>query len=190
MAPQHGITTNTTKRFTIDAGAAYTGFTSFTVPGTLMGATRGGSTVTIEQEIKEMPVDGAHGPMKGARRIITSKASMTVNFIEHTLDNFKRALVGSDSAVYTVSWDEITRDMVIAAADYLADVTLVGEVSGSVNAMAIKLANVIADGNFEMSFADKEEGVLAVTFTAHFDPALLGAADYTEPWTLYWPKEA
>lgn len=190
MARQHGITTDTYKRFTIDSGAVYTGFIGFASMGTLLGATRGGSTFTIEQEIKEMEVDGARGPMKEGRRITMVKASLTCNFIEHTLANLKRAIPGSDSAVFETSWDAISRDLTIAATDYLSDVTIVGEVSGSANACAIKLENVLSDGNFELSFADKEEGVLAVTFTAHFDPADLEAGTDTEPWTIYWPQEA
>lgn len=189
MTRRHGITADTYKKFIIDAGAVYTGFTDFTSLGTLLGATRGGSSLVIEQEIKEMEVDGARGPVKGGRRIVMVKATLTVNFIEHKLDGLKRALVGSDSAAFLTSWDAITRDLVIADVDFLDDVTIVGEVSGDAGGMAIKLDNVIADGNFELTFADKEEGVVAMAFTAHFDPALLGADDDTEPWTIYWPNE-
>jgi len=190
MARFHGISADTYKRFVIDSGAVYTGFTDFTSLGTLLGATRGGSSLTIEQEIREMEVDGARGPMKGGRRFTMIKASLTVNFIEHTLAGFKRMLVGSDSATFNTDWDAITRALVIEDADFLTDVTIVGEVSGSANAMGIKLTNVIADGNFELSFADKDEGVIAVTFTAHFDPAVVGAGTDTEPWSLIWPQES
>jgi len=186
MPRQIGISTNTYKRFVIDAGAAYTGFVSFASPGTLLGATRGGSTLTIEQEIREMEADGARGPVVGSRRITRVTARLVVNFLEHTVESFKRALVGSDSATFNTDWDAISRSLQIENADFLSDVTLLGEVSGSANAMAIKLSNVIADGNFELSLVDKEEGVLAVTFTAHFTADDLD----TEPWTLYWPKEA
>ena len=114
---------------------------------------------------------------------------MTVNFIEHTTDNFKKALVGAASVDAFTDWDQINRSLQIADTDFLTDITLVGEVSGTgdhTDAMAIKLSNVIADSNFELAFADKDEGVLAVTFTAHFTPTDLE----TEPWTLYWPKES
>jgi len=189
MARFHGITADTYKRFIIDAGAVYTGWTSFAALGTLLGATRGGSQFTIEQEIKDMEVDGARGPVKGSRRITMIKATLTVNFIEHTLAGLKRALVGSDSAVFNVDWDEISRgDFSIADADFLSDITIVGEVSGDSDGMAIKLEDAISDGNFELTFADKEEGVIAMTFTAHFDPADLGAGTDTEPWRIYWPN--
>ena len=188
MARKHGITADTYKRFIIDAGAVYTGFTDFTSLGTLLGATRGGSQLTIEQEIKDMEVDGARGPVIGSRRITMVKATLTVNFIEHTLADLKRALVGSDSAAFNTDWDAITRALVIEDADFLDDITIVGEVSGDSDGMGIRLDNAISDGNFELTFADKEEGVIAMTFTAHFDPTDLGAGTDTEPWTIYWPN--
>lgn len=189
MTRRHGIQTDTYSKLILDAGAVYTGFTTFASMGTLLGATRGGSTFSLEQEIREMEVDGARGPVKNSRRLTMIKASLTCNFIDHDLDSLKRALVGSDSAAFETDWDAITRSLVISSSDYLTDVTIVGEVSGeSSDAMAIKLSNVLADGNFELSFADKDEGVIAVTFTAHFDPADLGSGTDTEPWAFYWPQ--
>lgn len=190
MTRRHGITADTYKKFIIDSGAVYTGFTGFSSLGTLLGATRGGSSLVIEQEIKDMEVDGARGPVIGSRRITMIKATLTVNFIEHTLAGLKRALVGSDSAAFETNWDAITRELVIADADFLSDITIIGQVSGDSDAMAIKLNNAIADGNFELTFADKEEGVITMAFTAHFDPSDLGSGDDTEPWTLYWPNPA
>ena len=116
------------------------------------------------------------------------KASLTVNFIEHTLAGLKRALVGSASATFETDWDAITRAIAIGDSDFLSDITIVGEVSGDSDGMAIKLDNTIADGNLELTFADKEEGVIAMTFTAHFDPNDLGEGTDTEPWTIYWPS--
>ena len=183
----HGITEKTYKKFVIDSGAVYTGFTDFASLGTLLGATKGGSTFTIEQEVKDMEVDGARGPVIGSRRITMVKATLTVNFIEHTIDNWKKALVGSDSAIFSINWDALTRALEIEDTDFLPDITIVGQVSGESDAMAIKLSNVIVDSNFEITLADKEEGVVAMTFTAHFDPAIIGASDDIEPWTLYLP---
>jgi len=49
MSRKHGITADTYKRFIIDSGAVYTGFTGFASLGTLIGATRGGNQFIIEQ---------------------------------------------------------------------------------------------------------------------------------------------
>jgi hypothetical protein len=163
----------------------YTGFTDFSSPGTLLGATRGGNTFVIEQEIREMEADGAHNPVIGSRRITRVVTKLTVNFIEHTLTQLKYVLPGSASATFDTAWDEITRTAQIGAADYLADITLVGEVSGTtVGAVGFKLNNALSDGNFEISLTDKDEGVIAVTFTAHQAPTDLD----TEPWSLLWPN--
>ena len=82
MARQHGITANTYKHFVIDSGAVYAGFNNFSDLGTLLGATAGGNTFTIETEYKEMVVDGAKGVVKGGRRITKVTAKMVCNFIE------------------------------------------------------------------------------------------------------------
>lgn len=188
MARQHGITSTTYDKFIIDSGAMYTGFTDFSTPGTLMGATRDGASIAIETEYREMPVDGAHGPVKGSKRIVSSKATLTATFIEHTLANFIRALPGSESATAFTNWDAVTRALKIEAADYISNIVLIGEVSGNANAMGFKLSNVLCESNFELALTDKEEGVISLTFVAHFDPADLAAGTDTEPWTLYWPK--
>jgi hypothetical protein len=185
MARHHGVNAETYNRLIIDSGAVYTGFTDFSSPGTLLGATRGGNSFTIEQEVREMEADGAHNPVKGSRRITRVVTKLTVNFIEHTLTQLKYVLPGSTSATFVTAWDEITRNAQIAAGDYLADVTLIGEVSGTTTgACGFKLDNALSDGNFEISLTDKEEGVVAVTFTAHQDPTDLD----TEPWHILWPN--
>jgi len=186
MARQHGVSANTCKRFLIDSGAVYTGFTTFASMGTKLGATKGGNSVTIEQEIKEIEVDGARGAVKGCRRVTKVTVKATVNLIEQTLVNFKRMLPGSTSATFEVDWDAITRSLQITDSDYLSDITIVGEVTDSAQgACAIKLLNVLQDGNVEFSLSDKEEGVIVMNFTAHFLPTDLD----TEPWVIYWPTE-
>jgi hypothetical protein len=188
MTRRHGISEGTYRKFIIDAGEVRIGFTDFSNPGTLIGATRGGSSLTIEQEIREMEVDGARGPVKGSRRITMVKAALTVNLIEASTDIFKKALVGASSADFNTSWDQITRSLGIADSDYLSDITILGDVSGYTDGMGVKLSNVLADGNFELTFADKDEGVIPITFTAHFDPADLEAKDDIEPWSILWPS--
>lgn len=183
MARHHGITADTYKRLILDSGAAYTGWTDMATPGTLLGATKGGSQLTIEQEIKNMEVDGARGPVVGSRRITMVKVSLTVNFIEHTLENLKRLIVGSASAIEEVNWNKITRSLAIVDGDFLSNIALIGEVSGDSDGVGVVLDNCICDSNFELSFADKEEGVIAATFTGHFDPSDLD----TEPWAIIWP---
>lgn len=184
MARKHGVTANTFKKFIIDAGEVREGFQSVGSPGTLLGATRGGSTFTVETEYKEMAVDGAKGPVKGGRRITKVTARLTANFVEMTTALFQKALPGAIKGT-TGAHDLIGRSLGVTDSNYLTNVVLIGDLSdaGASGPVILKIDNALADGNFEHTLNDNDESVLKVQFTGHFDPASLD----TEPWKVYWP---
>jgi hypothetical protein len=188
MARQHGVTANTYRRFVVDSGVVRVGYTNPSSPGTLIGATRGGTTFTVEQEIRDMPVDGAKGPVKGGRRITKVTARLECNFIEFTKELLQMGLPGSDLGSHpagTATHDSITRALQIALADYEDSIVLIGEVSGSAQPIICGISDAIATGNFEIAAADNDESALKISFEAHFDPASLDA----EPWFVYFPKD-
>lgn len=188
MTMRTGITTETYERLVIDAGAVYKDWTDMDNPGTLLGATRGGSVFAVETEIRDMPVDGAKGPVKGGQRITKVMATLEANFIENTTEIFKRALPGASATDYPVgspTHDEIKRTLEIAASDYLTNVVIVGQVSGSDEPVVLMLKNALSDGKLSMSLADNDEATNKVKFTGHFDPD-----DLTdEPWRIYQPQD-
>lgn len=186
MSRRHGITDNTYDRIVIDSGEVRMGYTDETSPGTLLGATRGGSTFTVETEYKEMAVDGAKGPVKGSRRITKVTAKIVANFIEFSTDLLKLALPGSSEAMSGATHDEITRALQIAAANYKSNIAIIGEVAGTSEPIVCGIKNALADGNLEIAFADNEESIAAVQFTGHFDPASLDA----EPWFIRYPHDS
>lgn len=165
-----GITTETVSNLLLDAGTIYVDYGLATER--ILGATDGGNTYLNEREIREISVDGAKGKVKGLRRIITDNAMLTVNLKEMSAENIKLALAGSaiDSTTDPL-YSEIRSTGTIADADYKDNVAFVGTVSGSENPVVIILENVLSDGNFEIGTTDKEEGVVAVQFSSHYDPA-------------------
>jgi len=193
MGRWHGVTSDTYKRLIIDSGAVYKDFVDQDNPGTLLGATRGGSTFTIEQEIKDMVVDGAKGPVKGGRRITRVNVKLVCNFIEHSADLWQHALPGSEySSDFTTTLVpeddehvEFRRSLEIALTDYIDNVVLIGQVTGTDQAVVCGIKNALADGNFELAFVDNEETGLSVQFTAHFNPDCLDE----EPWILWYPED-
>jgi hypothetical protein len=187
MPRYHGVDSNTYRKFVIDSGEVRLGYSSESSRGTRLGATRGGTTFTIEQEIKDMAVDGAKGPVKGGRRITKSNAKMEVNFIEINQNLISLALPGSttDEVGSPVTHEAFKRALQIAATDYSSSISLIGEVSGSGVPIVITLSNVLADGNFEIAMSDNDESVLKIQFTAHFDPSDLD----TEPWEIRFPLD-
>ena len=186
MARQHGVTTDTYKNLVIDSGAVYKNYGE--AGEALLGATRGGNTFTVEQEVRNMEVDGAKGPVKGFRRITNVTASITANFVEFSKEVLNLAMVGSDIADYpdtpSKTHDQITRALEIAIGDYLTNIAIVGEVTGNSTYPCVAIIkNVIADGNLEISHAPNDESVVAVTFKAHFDSGDLD----DEPWEVRYP---
>jgi len=182
---QTGITTQTLKRFLIDAGAVYLNYGE--VDERLLGATRGGNSFVVEQDVKEIEMDGTKGPVKGARRIIESRAKITANLLEITAENLKVALAGSQKTDYPSSvaktHDKITRSTEITDSDYIKNVALVGDVIGASNPFIGIIKNALAVENMELTTEPREEGVLEVTFEAHFDPEALEE----EPWEIRMP---
>jgi hypothetical protein len=192
MARYHGVTSDTPDRFVIDSGKIFVGVdeTKTTVAELIaealpIGATRGGSTFTVEQEIREMPVDGAKGPVKGCDRITKVNAKMTLNMVEWSTYLIRMALPGAVKDDYGSTHDDITRALQIAAKDYKDNIALVGEVSGSADPIVCIIRDALAAGNFELGMADNEEAVCKLEVKAHFDPSDLD----TEPWRVLFPQD-
>lgn len=186
MARKHGITTNTYRKIVIDSGSVYK---NYGLGGeTLLGATRGGSTFTIEQEIRKMEVDGAKGDVKGDKRIVKVSPQLKVNFLELSSALMKMALPGSALADYPATQgkthDQLTRALQIALSDYVDNITIIGECTGSLTGyVECGIKNALANGNFEMGFADNDESVLSLTFIGHFVATDLDS----EPWFIRFP---
>lgn len=169
-----GITSNTYKEIIIDEAVAYKNYGE--TSQALIGATRGGTGVQYSKEIKEMAVDGARGPIKGFRRVISTDAKMTMNFLQIGVNLLKLAMPGSTSTAFPTSpsiktHDQITDSLTIALTDYLVNVALVGKIQGTNIPIVCILHNPLASGSLDIQFVDREEAVLAVEFTGHFNPA-------------------
>lgn len=178
------VSNSTVKRMIVDAGAV---FADYGEPGErVLGATRDGSSFMIEQDVREMPIDGARGPVKGARRVVTETAKISANLLEMTASNFQLAITGSsvDTSDPTVS--VITRDNDFPdESAYLKNVALVGRRRDTGQDVIFIIKNALSDGNFSIETEDEDEASLEVTFTAHFDPSDVE----TSPWEIRVPAE-
>lgn len=183
MPKYHGITTETYKHFIVDAGAVYKNYVDGDNPGEILGATRDGSTFTLEREIREMTVDGSKGPTKGYRRVTKVTARISAKFIEFRTDLLKLALPGTTSTEEG-NYDQIRSALNIALDDYLENIVLIGEKSGTNEPIILGIENPLADGGFEVAMIDEDEAGITIQFTAHFDPEDLAK----EPWFILNPK--
>lgn len=168
MARKTGITAETGKRYLFDAGVIYKNYDFTTGTGTIIGATRGGASFTIEREVREVQVDGMLGKTKGFRRITSENAMISAQMVEWTTDVFKTALPGTADEV-AGSFDKITCSRDINDDDYIDNITLVVKMPEG-NVARFALFNALCDEGLEIATADEDESVPSVTFSAHYDP--------------------
>ena len=145
MARITGFRTETYMNIQMDCGV-------ITVGGDALGATRGGASFSVERDIREPELDGAPGPIKGLRRIISQRAILTVSALEITAGNASDALNGA--AVY-----------LIPAATH-KDITIVGQTSDGGN-VTITMSKCISESP-SISMTENSEGSIDVTYVAHF----------------------
>jgi hypothetical protein len=175
----HGITADTGDRLFLDAGAVYINYGTATER--LLGATRGGNGFNLDRKFRVMDADGAKGPVKGMRRLESVNAVITAKMLELTVENMLLAITGATGATEgtttAITGGEVTD------ADYLTNVAIVGRISGKTVPVICMVKNALVDSGLDLKTADKDEAVVEVTFTAHYDPADMDE----EPWEIIYP---
>ncbi|WP_373815848.1 hypothetical protein [Jeotgalibaca porci] len=190
-----GITQETAKSFVINAGAIYTDLT-FTEgtgwEGNRLGATAGGNAVVITNDLREIEIDGAFSKYIGQKVLTASNATLTTNVKEITSNVIKTAILGKVTATAGVDeptgYDLITGKGKIEATDYLTNIGLVGELTGSNEPIIVILDNALCTSGLNITTGDNGEAVVAMTFEAHADADQL--EDRTLPARIYMPKVA
>lgn len=189
-AGRNGITENTAKNILFGAGTIHKGLKyqtdAWNFDATIVGATNGGSKLSIVPELYDVPIDGANVAVKGLKVKTGETASMEVNFAELTEDIIKAATIGKSEADSTVTTHNLIQSKAdIADGDYWENVAFVGRTLDGKNIIAI-LENALVTSGFEQEGKNKEGAVGTYTFTCHAD----GEADSFDvlPWKIYYPK--
>lgn len=181
----NGLSSASKDRFIIDAGAVYLNTTyasgQFT-SGILLGATSGGNEFVIQQEVRQIEVDGARGRTKGLEVIEFQNPVLTVNLKEMTAQNLAKAITGADIDSTDTAYDIITSDGIIKAEDYIQNVTLVGKMTDG-KQVIIVVENVLQVEGLEMTMEDNNEVVIPVAFAGHYE-----AGSTKAPFKIYFPK--
>lgn len=190
-----GFSAETAKKFVVNAGAVYTDLTYSEEngwEGNRLGATAGGNSITIENEYREIEVDGTFSKYVGQKVLMASNATLETNVKEITAEAIKMAINGvitkGDGETAPETYDVISGKGKIEDGDYLANIALVGEISGSNEPIIVILDNALCTSGLEFETTDNEEAVITMTFEAHADADQV--ADRTLPARIYLPKVA
>lgn len=153
------------------------------VGGYPLGLTRGGSTFTVEREIRNIEADCDRGPAKGRVVIDTEVPKLTVNALEpFAADEIARYWPGLSIDTTGATYDEVTGNLTIAAGDY-NDVSFVGKTKDG-KAVTIEIDDAINIANIELALEDKNEVVPSLEFTGHYDET----TRTTPPWRVKFAK--
>ena len=183
-----GVTPNTPKNILFGAGTIHKNLTytgnAWNFAESLMGATSGGSKLSIIPEVTKVPVDGALVAAKGLSVKTGETATMEINFAELTKDIIMAATLGATGTSEDTKYDVIVSKANIAEGDYFDNIAFVGETLGGQKIIAI-LEGALCTSGFEQEGKNKEGAVGKYTFECHAD---LDSDLDTLPWKIYYPK--
>ncbi len=183
-----GVTANTPKNILFGAGTIHKGLTyttsAWNFTESLVGATSGGSKLSIIPEITKVEVDGALVPAKGLTVKTGEAATMEINFIELTEDIIKASTIGKAGTSEDTNYSAIVSKADIEEGDYWENIAFVGKTLDGKNIIAI-LENALCTSGFEQEGKNKEGAVGKYTFESHAE--LTSDLD-TLPWKIYYPK--
>lgn len=183
-----GITAKTPENIMLGAGTIHRGLTltdgKWNFEESLIGATSGGSKVSIVPEFTQIEVDGALVKVKGLNPKTGETATMEVNFVEMTPDLLKMATVGNVGVSEKYDgYTEITSKPRIEEGDYIQNLGYVGKkVDGT--PIIIIFDYALCTSGFETEGKNKEAGVFTGTFECVAD--VTPEAD-TLPWHILYP---
>ena len=185
---KNGVTANTPKNILFGAGTIHKGLkysgNAWNFTESLVGATSGGSKLSIVPEVYEVPVDGALVSVKGLTVKNGEVGTMEVNFIELTKDIIKAATIGTVGTSDDSNYDVIVPKASIETGDYWENIAFVGKTLEGKNIIAI-MENALCTSGFEQEGKNKEGAVGKYTFKCHAD---MDADLDTLPWKIYYPK--
>ena len=185
---RNGITADTPKRILFGAGTIHKGLkysSTWNFKESLVGATNGGSKLSIVPELYDVPLDGANVAVKGLKVKTGETATMEVNFAELTEDIIKAATIGKTGTATDTTYNLIESKADIAVGDYWENVAFVGRTLEGKNIIAI-LENALITSGMETEGKNKGSAVGTYTFACH---AAADADSFdTLPWKIYYPK--
>ena len=183
-----GVSSNTPKNIlfgagTIHKGLAYTG-SAWNFDESIVGATSGGSKLSIVPEVTKVEVDGALVAAKGLSVKTGETATMEINFIELTEDIIKAGTLGEVGTSDDTKFNVIVSKADIVEGDYWENIAFVGKTLSGESIIAI-LENALCTSGFEQEGKNKEGAIGKYTFECHAD---LASDLNTLPWKIYYPK--
>lgn len=187
---KNGVTSKTPEQILFGAGTIhknlkYTEGSGWNFDESIVGATSGGSKLSIVPEIYYPDVDGVPVKAKELATKVGEAATMEINFIELTKEIIKASTLGADGTSLDDTFDLIESKSDIVEGDFWENIAFVGKTLKGKNVIAI-LDNPLCTKGFEQEGKNKEGAVGKYTFECH---ASIEDEELDKlPWHIYYPK--
>lgn len=187
MGRSTGITGNTPQRLIYGAGVVIRDYVKAqsvsSQESNFMGATKGGSELTLVQELVYPEIDGALGKIKGTARLKQDTAKVAITFIDIDLDTLLDGLPGAEATDNGNGTVSVTRSRHPEATDHNTNIAVITDHAASDGSVGFILSNPLETGDITLGFSD-DFSELALEWEAHYD----AATPDTRPWELIFPS--
>lgn len=151
----------------------------------IVGATSGGSKLSIVPEIYYPDIDGVPVKLMETATKIGETAAMEINLIELTKDIILASTLGQIGTSPDAAYELIESKTDIAKGDFWENIAFVGVTLKGKPIIAI-LDNALCSNGFEQENKNKEGNIGKYTFECH---ASLEQVELNKlPWHIYYPK--
>lgn len=161
-------------------------YTGWNLLNTVIGATSGGTKLSIVPEFSDIEADGATVKVKGLAVKTGETAKFETNIIEVTPELLKMMVVGTLNAGGEISskYTEIISNQKISEGDYIENLGFVGKTLDGRDIVVI-FEYALCTSGLEIEGKNKEATVIKATFECYAD---LTNNPVTLPYHIYYPK--
>ncbi len=186
-----GVTGTTPENILFGAGTIHRGLQytegKWNFAESLIGATSGGTKLTIKPEFKDIEVDGALVKTRGLVVKVGETAQLETNFAETTPETLKMQLIANEAAATSADgYNEITSKPRIETGDYIENLGYVGKKLDGTPVIVI-FDYALCTSGLEVEGKNKENSVSKATFECYAETD--GDLE-TLPYHIYYPTPA
>lgn len=141
-----------------------------------LGATRGGTTITLNKEERQIEADGRRTTIKGFQRVDMIEPKIQTSLIEVADRETLKLALGSVTETVIGNFVKIRPNLLPTAEDYLGNVAIVATINGARDPLGNPIPIVVVFENARVNkvtdipFVDKNEAVMQVEIVAHALP--------------------
>lgn len=189
-AGKTGVSADTPKNILFGAGTIHKGLKydstakKWNYEESIIGATSGGSKISIVPEFTDVEADGATVLVKGLKVKIGETASMEINLLELTEEIMKASVIGQMGTSADTDFNLIESKADLEEGDYFENIAFVGKKLDGKNIVVI-IDNALCTSGLEAEGKNKEGAIGKYTFECHAD---LESELDSLPYHIYYPK--